>query len=268
VTSHGAPFWVIGALLAVAVLAALFVLLLTMRSRSRRIAGPAGDAGLRRPGSHARPGGSSGPRRFGGSVGFGSSGTTTGAGLPPEAAMAERMAAAAAPVPRSRSRRREAVPAIRLAEPADLARLSEIEVQGDQIFSRSGLGALPSPGLGQSSPRASVVFVSGRPAVGFARVDEVDGMAHLDQLAVLPQMTRRGIGTALVQAAMEWAAVKGYEAMTLTTFTDSAWNEPVYSANGFLTFRELTPGLVELRDWERAIGLDAMGARIVMRRVL
>jgi GNAT superfamily N-acetyltransferase len=166
------------------------------------------------------------------------------------------------------TRRREPVPAIRPAEPEDLVRLADIEVQSDQVPSRSGLGALPIPAMRDAAPTASVVLVAGRPPVAFVRVDEVDAMAHLDQLSVLPSMTRRGIGTALVQAAIAWAAARGYRAMTLSTFVDAPWNASMYAANGFEPMKELTPGLAELRDWERAIGLDAMGARMVMRRRL
>jgi len=31
---------------------------------------------------------------------------------------------------------------------------------------------------------------------------------------------------------------------------------------------DITPELVELRDWERAVGLDTLGRRVVMRREL
>ncbi len=159
---------------------------------------------------------------------------------------------------------------IRPAEPGDLAAVAEIERYSEQALTRtgSGLGALPSPGFGVARGRKSVVLVAGRPAVAFARVDEVDGLAHLDQLAVLPAMMRQGIGKALLQAAIDWARDHGYRAVTLSTFADAPWISPLYRAKGFAPLTELSPGLVELRDWEQAIGLDALGARVVMRREL
>jgi GNAT superfamily N-acetyltransferase len=166
-----------------------------------------------------------------------------------------------------RLRRRAAIPPIREAEPSDHDRLDEIEAHNDPGLTGTGLGALPGVGL-HDGGAASVLLVAGRPAVAFARVEQVDGQAHLDRLAVLPVMARRGIGQALIDASIEWASGRGYRAMTLSTFTESDWNERVYDPTGFAPVQQLTPGLVELRDWERAIGLDAIGARIVKRRPL
>jgi ribosomal protein S18 acetylase RimI-like enzyme len=170
--------------------------------------------------------------------------------------------------PASRSRRREAQPVIREADAADQSRLADIEAQSVQGLAGSGLGALPSPGLRDEESSAAVLLVAGRPAVAFIRVDEVDGLAHIDQLAVLPSVARQGIGKSLMDAAIEWATQHGYPAMTLSTFAASEWNARVYDATGFRPLEQLTPGLRELRDWERAIGLDSIGARVVMRREL
>jgi ribosomal protein S18 acetylase RimI-like enzyme len=168
----------------------------------------------------------------------------------------------------ARTRRREALPQIRRAEPADAPRLAEIEAQSDPGLDGSGLGALPAPALRDGEQAASVLLVAGRPAVAFIRVDEVDGVAHIDQLAVLSSAARQGIGRALLDAAIAWAARNGYPAMTLSTFAESEWNARVYDPTGFTPIANLSPGLRELRDWERAIGLDAIGARVVMRRDL
>ena len=78
---------------------------------------------------------------------------------------------------------------------------------------------------------SAVLLVAGRPAVAYIRIDEVDGIAHVDQLAVLPAVARRGIGKALLDAAVEWAAERGYPAMTLSTFAESDWNQRVYDAD-------------------------------------
>ena len=170
--------------------------------------------------------------------------------------------------PGGRGWRRDAIVPIRVAEPGDLDRLAEIEAQSEPGLDGSGLGALPSSDLRHGVATASVLLVAGRPAVAYIRLDEVDGSAHIDQLAVLPAVARRGIGRALLDAAVEWATEQGYRAMTLSTFAESRWNERVYAASGFVPMPVLTPGLLELRDWERAIGLDAIGARVVMRRDL
>ena len=78
---------------------------------------------------------------------------------------------------------------------------------------------------------------------------------------------RRGVGSALLEAACTWARAAGYPAITLITFADVPWNAPFYAARGFAETAS-TPEIAELRDWERAVGLDAVGRRIVMRRDL
>ena len=109
---------------------------------------------------------------------------------------------------------------------------------------------------------------AGRPALGFARLEIVDGSAHLEQIAVVPRAMRRGIGSALIEAACAWAKDNSFEALTSITFAEVAWNGPFYAARGFVPLEEITPGLAALREHERAAGLDAMGKRIVMRREL
>jgi len=156
---------------------------------------------------------------------------------------------------------------IRPAEPDDLAVLPEIDERAESLFRVSGLYlpeiAFPADELAG----AKAIFVAARPAVGFVWVDELDGVAHLAELAVIPGRMRSGLGTALLEAACDWAAA-GYRAITLTTFADVAWNAPFYAARGFAVLEDLSPGLVRLRDKERAAGLDAVGTRVVMRREL
>jgi ribosomal protein S18 acetylase RimI-like enzyme len=115
---------------------------------------------------------------------------------------------------------------------------------------------------------ARVVLVAGRPPVGFAQVDELGGLAHLAELDVAPGRMRQGIGSALLESACVWAREHGYRAITLTTFADVPWNAPFYAARGFVEVDELSPELAEVRDWERARGLDALGRRIAMCRAL
>jgi hypothetical protein len=54
----------------------------------------------------------------------------------------------------------------------------------------------------------------------------------------------------------------------LCTYAEIPWNGPYYASRGFVETDEVTPGLAELRAWERDVGLDALGRRCVMRREL
>ena len=159
-------------------------------------------------------------------------------------------------------------PDIRPAEPDDLAVLPEIDERAESLFRVSGLDLPEIPFAVAELHAAKAIFVAGRPAVGFVWLDEVDGVAHVEELGVVPGRMREGLGTALLAAACGWAAAGGYPAITLITFADVAWNAPFYAARGFTVVDDVTPGLARLRDRERAAGLDALGARVIMRREL
>jgi GNAT superfamily N-acetyltransferase len=157
---------------------------------------------------------------------------------------------------------------VRAAGRADLALLEEIDDRAEALFRTAGyqLPNVPfdAPGLA----KAKAVFVAGRPPVGFVWVDEVDGLAHIEEIAVIPKWMRQGIGTQLLERACEWAGTHGYGAITLTTYEDVPWNAPYYAARGFTKVDQPTPGLAAVRQRERELGLDDVGPRIVMRREL
>jgi GNAT superfamily N-acetyltransferase len=159
-------------------------------------------------------------------------------------------------------------PGIRPAEPDDLLVLPEIDERADSLFRVAGYELPEIPAPVQARREALAIFVAGRPAVGFVWLSELDGLVHIEELAVVPGRMRQGLGSALLAAACEWAAAAGYPAITLTTFADVAWNAPFYATRGFAVVEDLTPGLAAVRDKEREVGLDAVGQRVVMRREL
>ncbi len=161
-----------------------------------------------------------------------------------------------------------AVPDIRPARAADLADLPAICARAETLFRVSGIDLPDLPFPSDTMHDAVAVFVADNPAVGFIRLDEIDGNAHIHRLAVIPPRMREGLGTALLEAACAWALGSGYGAVTVITFADVPWNRPFYAARGFVESSEVTPELAELRDWERATGLDGVGRRVVMRREL
>ena len=102
--------------------------------------------------------------------------------------------------------------------------------------------------------------------VGFALVWMTDGQPHLEELDVLPEHARRGIGRALIETVVDWAQGHGYRTLTLVTFRHIAWNAPFYRRPGFedLPADEEGTELRRLREMEAASGLDP-SKRVAMR---
>ncbi len=101
--------------------------------------------------------------------------------------------------------------------------------------------------------------------IGFAYAAVVGDFCHLEELDVLPDHGRRGVGTALVAAVRDYAAGAGLSGVTLTTFRDVPWNAPFYRRLGFevLDPDELTPGLAAAFADEARRGLP-VALRVVM----
>lgn len=154
-------------------------------------------------------------------------------------------------------------PEVRPAAAADLPLLDEVEARADTVFR---IGGYAIPDLEPLDAEARQVLVAGTPPFGFVRLDEVDGCAHIQALAVVPGRMRRGVGTALVEAACDWARAQGYPAVTLTTFADVPWNRPFYERLGFTVVDDVTPGVAARRLHEQP--LEVAGPRVVMRRAL
>jgi ribosomal protein S18 acetylase RimI-like enzyme len=113
--------------------------------------------------------------------------------------------------------------------------------------------------------RAWVAVDDGGAVIGFAVACVVDGEGHLDELAVVPAHGRRGVGRALVEAVVAWAAAGDLPSVTLTTFRDVPWNRPFYEKLGFENVATLTPALQAVVDEQATWGLDP-SLRVVMRR--
>lgn len=158
--------------------------------------------------------------------------------------------------------------AVRAAARADLPLLPEIDARAEALFRTAGYRLPEVPFDAAALAKAKAVFVAGRPPVGFVVVEEVAGLAYIAELAVVPGCMRQGIGTRLVERAVEWARAHEFPALALTTYADVPWNGPFYAARGFTEMTEVPRELAELRERERAAGLDEVGRRVVMSRSL
>ncbi|MBW9211263.1 GNAT family N-acetyltransferase [Mumia sp. zg.B53] len=130
---------------------------------------------------------------------------------------------------------------MRAATLADVELLRDIERAADERFREIGRDLVAD---GEPAPYETVAAAVGRgrawvevgdagAPVAYALADVLDGRAFLEQLSVLPEHGRQGIGAALVDVVAGWALAGGHAELTLTTFADVPWNAPYYRRLGF-----------------------------------
>jgi GNAT superfamily N-acetyltransferase len=165
--------------------------------------------------------------------------------------------------------------AIRPSRPEDGPSLQAIEKLAGARFRDVGLGQIadhdPMPvnelAAYSVAGRAWVAVGADNDPIGYVIVDVVDGNAHIEQISVHPDAQGTGIGRALIEQVECWAVDTGGSSITLTTFIDVSWNQPLYEHVGFvvMTDDEMGPELAALVDTEAAHGLDP-NTRVCMRR--
>jgi GNAT superfamily N-acetyltransferase len=165
-------------------------------------------------------------------------------------------------------------PTIRAPRLMELDLLREIERAAGALFAEIGFAEVAAAEPASVEELAAYVLdgrawvvVEHNVPVGYAVVDIVDGLAHLEQLSVLPEHGRKGLGSALLAHVCDWAAQRRLEAVTLTSFRAVPWNAPYYEKNGFCVMddAEIGPELRDLRALEAEHGLDPT-QRVCMRR--
>lgn len=85
------------------------------------------------------------------------------------------------------------------------------------------------------APGAVALVAGAAPPAGFALARGAADEAELLTLAVLPAWRRRGLGRALVEAALAWAAARGATALFLEVGAGNAAALALYGGAGFAT---------------------------------
>ena len=114
--------------------------------------------------------------------------------------------------------------------------------------------------------RVTFALLDGEVA-GFAACHFVDGAPYLDQLSVWRRLGRRGIGRALLDRVLAWAAPQGPLRLTTYDHPGVPWNRPMYERRGFVVVPEAAWG-AEMRTViaGQREALPAPEARVVMCR--
>ena len=106
-------------------------------------------------------------------------------------------------------------------------------------------------------------------AVGMVIASVREDAVYVEEMDVLAEHGRRGLGGRLLETVCAWAREHGYTAVTLSTFRDVPWNGPFYRRYGFadLPPAAWTPGMRAIRENEARHGLRT-DVRVFMRRDL
>lgn len=93
--------------------------------------------------------------------------------------------------------------------------------------------------------------------VGFAIATILGPVAYLEEVDVLPNHGRRGLGRRLVATVAEWARGRNFPHLTLSTFLSIPWNAPFYSTMGFekLPKNQWSKEIEEIYMLEQKLGL-------------
>jgi GNAT superfamily N-acetyltransferase len=166
---------------------------------------------------------------------------------------------------------------IRLARHDEIPRLLEIEDEAGKLF--AGLGIIdesldhpfPLEMLAQliASGYVWVAACDDAPPVGMIIASTQERTVYIEEMDVLPEYGRRGLGAGLLAHVCGWAEACKFEAVVLSTFADIKWNGVFYRKNGF---RDLDPS--DWKPWMRKVRKDesrrglAVEARVFMRKDL
>lgn len=167
--------------------------------------------------------------------------------------------------------------AIRPARDTDVPLLPAVEASAATLFEGVDLGhrgemtVIPPEAL-DLCRQAGTLWIAADWAdapVGFLAAGDLDGYLHVHELSVAAAHQRRGLGLALMAAAIEFGRWAFVPAVTLTTDRHLPWNKPFYSRLGFVELRRdgLPPGLVQMLAREVAAGHDP-ARRCAMAKVL
>lgn len=167
---------------------------------------------------------------------------------------------------------------LRVARPDEQPLLAGVEARAASMYEGYGLAGFFGNGVCRSrrfmdclhESRVFAVAIEGTDEpVGFAMVEPRRSYAYLAELDVDPVHGRRGLGSALLGAVVQWAESGGFVSLWLTTQANIPWNAPFYASHGFRVVKSMQqPHFVrEILARQAAIGFPMLH-RVAMMRPL
>jgi GNAT superfamily N-acetyltransferase len=159
---------------------------------------------------------------------------------------------------------------IRPGVPGDLPQLDRIEGSGAETFARYGRpladGSPPAPPDQWAEALTHGLLLVAEDAqdglIGFLAGETNGDELYIEEVDVVMERQRQGVGRRLMAAAIDWARRAGLAAVTLTTFRAIPWNAPFYRSLGFvvLTADTISERLAAILADETARGFEDRGA--------
>jgi len=162
---------------------------------------------------------------------------------------------------------------IRTASRDDASAIAAVEASGRRLLHDCGVDfdALELPQGFEETISWDLALVAEihDEVVGMARCSDLgDGWLALDQISVMPEYARQGIGRRLLTSLVVQASERGFRTITGTTFRTVPFNAPFYAGLSAIEDTDPHPVMAQRRRIERQIGLDDLGPRLVMRLTL
>jgi hypothetical protein len=159
----------------------------------------------------------------------------------------------------------------------EFERLRWIEFESDRLYLVVGIGPFPEDESANHLPVAAAVYAVGDPAVGFVSLEIVDGVAHVDQVSVLPDHGKKGSAGGC--SKRPWAGRRHRTSprspsppigTSRGTRPSTAPSDSRRSIRGgrFEEVTAMAPGRAAIRSHERDADLHDLGPRVAMRRGL
>lgn len=131
---------------------------------------------------------------------------------------------------------------IRKTSLSDIPELIQIEQSANQAFAQiAQLKWLAESTVMSSDQHVDLIqnhyaftAVNGQnQAIGFLYAEKQDHDLYIIELDVSREYQQQGVGRQLMIYLINFAKQQGFQAITLTTFKDVAWNKPFYEKLGF-----------------------------------